>query len=186
MEPFGSVHQQLWSILHFPFHLALALMMEGTNQILLCTHVVQDLFKLSAPFQGEATPQVGLITLNETVHTIYERFPSTEAVINEVEESLHALLEPATNATQEETLANFQLVLRQMAKTVIEGYGWEPPKAVAEEDFSGYANSIVSIFNLTFGNYLTSYIDCVIIHQSLNTNQCFIQDISASVSAWSV
>jgi hypothetical protein len=73
-----------------------------------------------------------------------------------------------------------------MAKTVIEGYGWEPPKAVAEEDFSGYANSIVSIFNLTFGNYLTSYIDCVIIHQSLNTNQCFIQDISASVSAWSV
>lgn len=166
MEPFGSVHQQLWSILHFPFHLALALMMEGTNQILLCAHVVQDLFKLSAPFQGQTSPQVALITLNETVHIIYERFPSTEAVINEVEESLHALLEPATNATQEEKLADLQLVMGQMAKTVIEGYGWEPPKAIAEEDFDGYANSIVSIFNLTFGNYLASSIDCAITHQS--------------------
>lgn len=165
MEPFGSVRQQVWSILHFPFHLALALMMEGTNQILLCAHVVQDLFKLIVPFQGEASQQLRLIMLNETAHTIYERFPSTEAVFNEVEESLHALLEPATNATQEEKLADAQLVLQQMAKTVIEGYGWEPPKAVAEEDFNGYADSIASIFNLTFGNYSAASIDCAITDQ---------------------
>ncbi|CRL25099.1 unnamed protein product [Penicillium camemberti] len=153
MEPFGSVNQQLWSLLHFPFHLALALMMEGTNQILLCAHVVRDLFNLTAIFEGEVSLQERLITLNETVHTIYERFPSTEGVINEVEESLHALLEPTANTTQEETLAEFQLVVKEMAKTVIEGYGWEPPKEVAEADFAGYGDSIASIFNLTFGYF---------------------------------
>lgn len=186
MEPFGSVRQQLWSILHFPFHLALALMMEGTNQILLCAHVVQDLFKLEAPIKGGVVSEAGLITLNETVHTIYERFPSTETVINEVDESLHALLEPATNATQEERIADLQLVLRQMVKTVIEGYGWEPPKEVAEDDIDGYANSIVSIFNLTFGNYLASLLIVQSPINTVNTNQYFIQDTSASVSAWSV
>lgn len=156
MEPFGSVNQQIWSLLHFPFHLALALMMEGTNQILLCAHVVRDLFNLTAIFEGEVSLHDRLITLNETVHTIYERFPSTEAVINEAEESLHALLEPTANTTQEETLAEFQLVVKEMTKTVIEGYGWEPPKEIAEADFAGYGDSIVSIFNLTFGNYTTA------------------------------
>ncbi|KAJ5970806.1 uncharacterized protein N7479_000724 [Penicillium vulpinum] len=150
MEPFGSVHQQLWSLLHFPFHLVLALMMEGTNQILSCAHVVKDLFNLSDLFQADLSPQDRLITLNHTVHTIYERFPSTEAVIREVEESLDALLEPTANTTQEETQADFQLVVKQMVKTVIEGYGWEPPEEVAEGDFAGYGDSIVSIFNLTF------------------------------------
>ncbi|KAF4760124.1 hypothetical protein HAV15_006970 [Penicillium sp. str.  len=127
--------------------------MEGTNQILLCAHVVRDLFNLTSIFEGEISLHDRLITLNETVHTIYERFPSTEAVINEVEESLHALLEPTANTTQEETLAEFQLVVKEMAKTIIEGYGWEPPKEVAEADFAGYGDSIVSIFNLTFGYF---------------------------------
>lgn len=163
MEPFGSVNQQLWSLLRFPFHLALALMMEGTNQILLCAHVVRDLFNLTAIFEGEVSLQERLITLNETVHTIYERFPSSEGVISEVEESLHALLEPTANTTQEETLAEFQFVVKEMAKTVIEGYGWEPPKEVAEADFAGYGDSIVSIFNLTFGNYSIT-VDCAIFH----------------------
>src|SRR4051812_41037031 len=99
MEPFGSVRQQLWSILHFPFHLALALMMEGTNQILLCAHVVQDLFKMTAVFSEEAPAQDLLTTLNETVHTVYERYPSTQAVFDEVEKSLNAVLNGDANNT---------------------------------------------------------------------------------------
>ncbi|OGE50093.1 hypothetical protein PENARI_c018G07872 [Penicillium arizonense] len=141
MEPFGSVRQQLWSILHFPFHLALALMMEGTNQILLCAHVVQDLFKLTALFSEEAPTQDLLTTLNETVHTVYERYPSTQAVFDEVEKSLNAVLNGDANNT-EETLADVKLVFSEMTKTIIEGFGWEPPKEVPEEDFTAYGNSI--------------------------------------------
>ena len=152
MEPFGSVRQQLWSILHFPFHLALALMMEGTNQILLCAHVVQDLFHMIALFpQGESIDGL-LTTLNDTVHSVYETYPSTQDVFDEVEASLNALMNRAANTTNEEILEDAQLIFNEMVKTIIEGFGWEPPTEVADEDFTAYANSIVSIFNLTFGN----------------------------------
>ncbi|KAL2829506.1 bacterial low temperature requirement A protein-domain-containing protein [Aspergillus cavernicola] len=155
-EPFGSVRQQLWSILHFPFHLALALMMEGTNQILLCAHVVQDLFNLFnvlAPYQEGAPLEDMLTTLNETVYRIYERFPTTQVVIDEVEHALDTALNPAPNATEEQTLEEVQLLFREMAKTVIEGFGWEPPKEVEEGDYAGFGDSIVSIFNLTFAYF---------------------------------
>lgn len=129
-------------------------MMEGTNQILLCSHVVQDLFKLIYAFPEGAPTEEGLTTLNETVHTVYERFPSTQEVVDKVEESLHAVLNGDANST-EETLTEVKLVFREMFKTIIQGFGWEPPKELPEEDFDGYANSIVSIFNLTFG--ISSY-----------------------------
>lgn len=54
----------------------LALIMEVRNQILLCAHIVQDLFKLSALFPEEHPTQDELTMLNSTVHVIYERFPS--------------------------------------------------------------------------------------------------------------
>jgi hypothetical protein len=129
-------------------------MMEGTNQILLCAHVVQDLFKLTAVFSEETPSEDLLTTLNETVHTVYERYPSTQAVFDEVEESLNAVLSGDANST-EETLADVKLVFSEMTKTIIEGFGWEPPKEVPQEDFTEYGNSIVSIFNLTFG--ISSY-----------------------------
>lgn len=156
MEPFGSVRQQLWSILHFPFHLALALMMEGTNQILLCTHVVKDLFKLTplvtSTLQGGLTPEL-LTKLTETVHTVYERFPSTQEVIDKVEESLHT----ASNGdvSTEEASTELKLVFQEMIKTIISGFGWEPPKEGAEEGFNEYIDGINKIFNLTFG--ISSY-----------------------------
>lgn len=146
MEPFGSVRQQLWSILHFPFHLALALMMEGTNQILSCAHVVQDLFKLIALVPEGGSSEDLLTTLNDTVHSIYERFPSTQTVFDEVEGSLNAVMNRGANTTDEE-----------MTKTIIEGYGWKPPNELADEDYIAYSNSIISIFNLTFGNSSYSF-----------------------------
>ncbi|KAJ5218405.1 uncharacterized protein N7498_000504 [Penicillium cinerascens] len=94
-----------------------------------------------------------LTTLNDTVHTIYERFPSTQNVFDEVEASLDAVMNHAANTTDEEIMENVQLVFRQMTKTIIEGFGWEPPTEIADEDFTAYGSSIVSIFNLTFGYF---------------------------------
>ncbi|CAI7615088.1 unnamed protein product [Penicillium pancosmium] len=163
MEPFGSVRQQLWSILHFPFHLALALMMEGTNQILLCTHVVKDLYKLVpliTASQGGLTPEF-LTALSGTVHTVYERFPSTQDVVDKVEESLHTLSNG--DASAEETTTEVHLVFQEIIKTMISGFGWEPPKEGPEEDFNEYIDGIVKIFNLTFG---ISFIRSSVLYQS--------------------
>jgi hypothetical protein len=34
LENFGTIRQQIWTFLHFPFHTALVLLMEGTNQFI--------------------------------------------------------------------------------------------------------------------------------------------------------
>jgi hypothetical protein len=80
--------------------------------------------------------------------------PPHKPCFDEVEKSLNAVLNGDANNT-EETLADVKLVFSEMTKTIIEGFGWEPPKEVPEEDFTAYGNSIVSIFNLTFG--ISSY-----------------------------
>ena len=38
---FGAIRQELWAFLHFPFHLALVLMVEGAAQFIVWRKVVE-------------------------------------------------------------------------------------------------------------------------------------------------
>lgn len=40
-EHFGSIRQQIWAFLHFPFHVALVLFLEGTSQFVIWHKMVE-------------------------------------------------------------------------------------------------------------------------------------------------
>jgi hypothetical protein len=40
-EHFGSIRQQIWAFLHFPFHVALVLFLEGTSQFVVWHKMVE-------------------------------------------------------------------------------------------------------------------------------------------------
>lgn len=59
---FGSIRQQIWAFLHFPFHLSLVLFMEGTAQFIIWQKLVEiidslglNITEATAPFFNSET-----------------------------------------------------------------------------------------------------------------------------------
>jgi hypothetical protein len=40
-QHYGTIRQQLWSVLHFPLHIAIVLVVEGSQQIVQAHHVLK-------------------------------------------------------------------------------------------------------------------------------------------------
>lgn len=145
-------------MLHFPFHLALALMMEGTNQMLLVGHVMRDLTKLLKGFSFDATPQQLSQALKEKSSLIFSRFPPTQEAMEQVQEHIHALAHPAANMTQEEKETDAGVAFLELVRTAVEGFGWEVPETDAQksghadfgEEMKQWGDGATEFFSLTF------------------------------------
>lgn len=147
-------------MLHFPFHVALALTMEGFNQILLSAHIVRDLQKMLDRFPGVTgedrfgAPDVAE-KLNSTAQLVFSRFNVDVTTYNEIAEGLHEVEHPAADATAGETIKQVVTVFFQLMKVCAEAFGYEPGEEVEITNWNGlleWSESTNSLGDLTFGN----------------------------------
>lgn len=162
MEKFGSVRQQIWAFLHFPFHIALVLVMEGVNQFVIWRHIIEALnrifnpiFALSEDPNATATQLFNL--LNQTTYdTLDTYWPQTNdtGIVVEVLNSL-ANLDPTANATGNITddVANDSAdsIVLQLFKVVLEDFGFEAPGDIEALSAQAQIDAFYSVFTLVFG-----------------------------------
>jgi hypothetical protein len=85
-DRFGTVRQQVWSLLHYPLHLAMVLCVEGNTSLIVWNSAVQALnFIRSASPTNPSDPAANfesssdfIAFLNKTMHDINDRFKSVE------------------------------------------------------------------------------------------------------------
>jgi hypothetical protein len=163
MEHFGTIRQQIWAFLHFPFHLALVLLMEGINQFVIWRHAVEILTGVFGPINSlpdTATPAQLFDTVNQTVYdTLYTFWPITNdtSIIDEIFNDLDKI-SPAANATGNVTVDQFiesaDSVILELFKIVVEDFGFSAPggDAVNGLGFDDQINAYYSVFTLIFGS----------------------------------
>ncbi|KAL2811756.1 bacterial low temperature requirement A protein-domain-containing protein [Aspergillus granulosus] len=160
LEAISARRQHLSAILHFPFHLALCLAMEGTNQVLLWVHISADLGIIFDPFldallNGTGIPQLKVI-FSDMLTNVFSRFETTDVVFEEVQHSFNATIALPNNADPAELLETSLNAFTEAMKTVIENFGWEAPNEIEGEGIEGLEATFVaftSVFKLTFGYF---------------------------------
>lgn len=80
-ERVGTIRQQVWTILHFPFHACILLVVEGLARL----SVWRKIINIIIPFLDEFnkvndkwTDSELISHLNETLNTLYEKFDHSE------------------------------------------------------------------------------------------------------------
>jgi hypothetical protein len=167
MEHFGTIRQQIWAFLHFPFHMALVLLMEGINQFVIWRHTVEILNEVFGPIfslPDNATAAQYFDTVNQTVFgTLYIFWPTTNDtdIIDEIGNALYQI-SPAANATGNVTDDQFieasESLAVELFKIVVEDFGFEAPEgdAVNGLGYLDQLNAYYSVFRLIFGSYFHS------------------------------
>src|SRR6266542_3587648 len=97
-QHFGSIRQQIWAFLHFPFHLSLVLFMEGTAQFIIWRKLTEILGFVTDKFvtalnvvnsDPSASCDYLVQTINDTTAAVFESYPPIYVkTYNEVDEAL--------------------------------------------------------------------------------------------------
>lgn len=166
LEHFGILRQQFWTFLHFPFHMALVLLMEGTNQILSWRHVVEYIERVFATYPSTFDDGFGpfIESTGEAIEIIVENpfITVSEEVLSYINGNYtiltNANLSATDVATQETILDSLKFVLIDLLQVTVSSYGFEPPDAEAEaskdplETYQDYFN----VFHLVFEYFFIS------------------------------
>lgn len=135
---FGSIRQQIWTFLHFPFHLFLVLSLEGTSQVIIVRKLAEAITLLSDKFLSafekfnddsvEYSMDDLISTFNSTIQGIFKTYPPTYTqTITEVQEGLEQLRDATANSTRDDAVTD---VLATVVNSIYETYGIE----LREED----------------------------------------------------
>jgi len=128
---FGSIRQQIWAFLHFPFHLFLVLGLEGTSQVIIVRKLEEAVRRVAniftsnfAEFNDDSSYTIDQLVnkFNETVENVWNYYPPNEAAITEVQNGLIQLHDAKDNQTQDDAMTE---VLSTVITSIYETYGIE-------------------------------------------------------------
>jgi hypothetical protein len=163
LEPFNSIRQMIWAGLHFPFHMALVLLMEGINQAFVWSHISEDInVQITAltNFDVNATGAEVIGVANSTVSYVFSHFPSTDAVYNEVQNAIGVL--NSTTATPAEQYGAYGAIVNDIVLVIFSGFGWTtedlsansaPPTDLTElfNNIAEFYQRYLDVFSIAFG-----------------------------------
>ena len=156
--------QQLCLALHFPFHMALVVLVEGINQVFRFSHVMDDYITqindLERRLEPSETSDQIVNAINGTLVFVNDHFLTGEndGEYEQWQNTLESMRSDA-NITLDEILENLSDILVKVTKAVFEAFEVELPNSEAEEELSGSASQRLTetlgqyenLFNLTFG-----------------------------------
>lgn len=154
------MRQQIWTFLHFPFHMALVLLMEGINQFVSWRHIIEFMNDTLTPLATvvEGTTKEEYISMwNATINNIIfeTKLPVTEAAYQAITTEFAKITDP--NISVDEADNVLTTVLVELLKIVFDGYGFEPPAGNAESTNAlEIINAYIAVFNLVFGYFFIS------------------------------
>jgi hypothetical protein len=171
MEHFGILRQQIWTFLHFPFHMALVLLMEGTNQLVSWRHITEYMFKVFGPIfavlegiqsSGSFPPQSVIVDAFNVSGTAVLNNLFFSFTDQQVDKILHGFgiisSQNGTNIT-DGTITTYgtpgyeQVVLNvfiELLQIVFSGYEFEPPELEDDASPQEIYNKYFGVFNLIF------------------------------------
>lgn len=151
------MRQQIWTFLHFPFHMGLVLMMEGTNQFISWRHIIEYLNHTIWPAVPLDSVTFNDTALNLATMTILSNtyLGISDEVFEKLNTTLYAL-DYAEGTPFETALTKWELLLELM-QIIFDGYGFEPPASATDtEDPLALISSYLNVFYLIFGYYVIS------------------------------
>jgi hypothetical protein len=164
----------IWAGLHFPFHMALVLLMEGINQVFIWSHISEDLdaqIIAITNFPDNATEAQITDVANSTVNYVFNHFPSTDAVYNEVEDAIGVL--NSTTATDNEMYDAYATIVNDIIRVIFEGFGWQTEEVNTANAPSGdlvsrideFYQQYLNVFSISFGKMVSEMLlsSCMLI-----------------------
>ncbi|CZT12132.1 hypothetical protein WAI453_003030 [Rhynchosporium graminicola] len=144
---FGSIRQQIWAFLHFPFHLTLVLTMEGMAQFVLWHKMVAVSRSFNRTVQGAQirdiynnNPTAIPAALKPMIEELFQSYPpANPKTFTEVESGLGILgmgydSNNATSVNDYQTI--FGDVVSAVVHSVFTSYGFETPEAKPGQEAS--------------------------------------------------
>ncbi|CAD6443795.1 2a9b570c-7041-41a4-adcf-290909a1c915 [Sclerotinia trifoliorum] len=131
---FGSMRQQIWAFLHFPFHLALVFLVEGAAQFIRWRKVVEVINLVSKKYvddfkKNPAIDSLDLKTrLTNITEKIFEKFsPEFTQTFTDTEKALFNI----GNATFKsiEQLGNITTLFSTVQDSLFDNFGIDPPES---------------------------------------------------------
>ncbi len=169
-QHFGSVRQQIWAFLHFPFHLSLVLFMEGTAQFIIWRKLTEIIGVVTDAFVGalnvvNSDPSASwgdlVQTLNDTTAAVFESYPPIYAkTYYEVDDALHVL----ANATADDNsvvMTGIETLIGSIQNSLFETYGIVAPK---EKSYDYSISTTDSVMNEL---YKKAYVIALVVSRNL-------------------
>ncbi|PMD60148.1 uncharacterized protein K444DRAFT_589316 [Hyaloscypha bicolor E] len=151
---FGSIRQQFWAFLHFPFHLFLVLLVEGIaqfviwfkmNEVATSLLVFLDIPEIQ---DGLETNNWGALAsaINDTVQQIFDSYPPTDFNTYEmINSSLTTLQESTTKQQAEDTLLE---LIYGVIHSIYQTYGFAAPESNAGSTTLTAADELQNDYNV--------------------------------------
>lgn len=145
-DHFGTIRQQIWAFAHFPFHLALVLTMEGTNQFVSWRHIIEFINRtfreINVVYASKTSTNLEFLqAMNNTVQFVLNSgiFSVTQDTYEKAQVSIGILMEWATanKTTSGLTLAAnaaTESLYTVMFETIFDGYDFEPPRIKSSDN----------------------------------------------------
>ncbi|KAF3917800.1 hypothetical protein ABW20_dc0104168 [Dactylellina cionopaga] len=163
---YSTVPQQLWAMLHFPFHLGIVLFVEGQQQLMIWQGIITGLNilgnKLNDAYNDGGTNNGGLIA-NLVLQVVEDFFPEETAKIVANEPSFVFNLAPMRDSSDPGFISGqIDKLWDLCAYAIFSGYHIEAPSGNTElyntdEKFKGFSkiyNLVVAYFFVSAGGFL--------------------------------
>ena len=165
-EKVGTIRQQVWTLVHFPYHVSILLVVEGVTQLSTWRKLIDFIFPLGSQIMsgGPSTEDADEIVkyINETMNTFFEPF---EEGLGGLKIETPDLTPYFNNLTAAISSQNTTALLQAKFDILLSGLNFaarnfhiEPPESASEggdEDFFvgilSTFNTVVTYFFLTAG-----------------------------------
>ncbi|TVY85434.1 hypothetical protein LSUE1_G000472 [Lachnellula suecica] len=157
---FGDLRQEIWASLHFPFHLALVLLVEGASQFIVWRKVVEVVSGINQQFSSALnqfniagqTSSVALTGLLANVtNGIYQQYPPTfTQTLKETQSSIDGIGNSTFNSTEQRQ--EMRVLFATIQDSIFDSFNIEPPEVTAEasddpiEEWSRHLDAFKLIF----------------------------------------
>ena len=152
-ERVGTLRQQIWTMVHFPFHVCVILVVEGQTQLSTWRKVLD----LSGPYYTELFTANTTLQVNETFNALYESFYESEIPKPNISQWLAeidaAILTNGTASEETTTAASdaFVQILSSGFSYIAENFGTHVPKEAKKTgDKAEELNAIYNVFTTVY------------------------------------
>lgn len=152
-ERVGTLRQQIWTMVHFPFHVCVILVVEGQTQLSTWRKVLD----LTGPYYAELIAANSTLQVNETFNALYDKFYESEIPKPNITQwlaDLDAVILTNGTATEEASAAASDAVVQILSSGfsyIAQNFGTEVPKEAKKTgDKAEELNAIYNVFTTVY------------------------------------
>lgn len=130
---FGSIRQEIWAFLHFPFHLAVILLVEGTAQFIVWRKVVEVIRSVNQEFTEalnqftETSSEALSLLLGNVTNDVFNEFtPEFTHTFSDAQKQLDNIGNATFNSTEQ--LNDISTLFSVIQDSLFDNFGIDPPE----------------------------------------------------------